>query len=133
MVIHFGKYKLYTHVSDTFQRDLVQIHCHGISTITFPPTLSSNSVTFWFKILTHSIFMLVVHFIIQLLHVSLSLLIFFCNHPRIGTNYFNSSHYNMLVHLLFFSKWSYVYTTFFFSFLLTNRKRNSKLRYGLQK
>lgn len=63
---------------------------------------SCNSVIFWFKLLTHSIFMLVIHFIIQLLYVSLSLLIFLCNHPRIGTNYFNSSHYNILVHLLFF-------------------------------
>lgn len=130
MVIHFGKYKLYTHDSGTFQRHLVQVNCHRISTITFPPTLSCNSVTFCFKLLTHSIFMLVVHFIIQLLYVSLSLLIFFCNHPRIGTNYFNSSHYNMLVHLLFFFNGVMFIQPLFFSFSL-NHKRNGKLCYGL--
>lgn len=117
-----------THISDIFQGHLVRVNCHGISTITFsPPTLPCNSVTFWFKLLTHLIFMLVVHFTIQLLYVSFSLLISFCNHPRIGTNYFNSSHYNMLVHLLFFFKWSYIYTTsFLFFFILT--KPQAKLQ-----
>jgi len=62
--------------------------------------------------------MLVVHFIIQLLYVSLSLLIFFCNHPRIETNYFNSSHYNMLVHRLFFFN-GVMFIQPLFSFLLT--------------